>query len=265
MKNLVLIWVLFIVLKACEQKPHQHGSEFKTATGKTIIVNEKHQHRESLTSITIETNGFENDDTIDLVDIDPVSFIQLADLDHNGFDEIYIITQAAGSGSYLNVIGYASNRDKSFTPIYFPELSDTDFEKGGLFEGYMGHDSFFFQENKLARKFPIYLESDSNSNPTGGEKEISYLLLQGEASLQLKVQNTYQEKVQIIKDCSGTYIRMNELDYKVCNEKELATIKNNTFLSLSFIDFNKCKLPEGVAVCMLYHEHVGSVKVLEIY
>ena len=260
----VIVFTLFVSL-SCKAQNHPQGNEFITKTGKTIVVTEESSESASITSITIQTHGFENDNTIDLVDIDPISFIQLEDLDQNGFDEIYIITQAAGSGSYLNVIGYASNRDKSFTPIYFPELSDTDFEKGGLFEGYMGHDSFFFQENKLARKFPIYLESDSNSNPTGGEKEISYLLLQGEASWQLKVQNTYQEKVQIIKDCSGTYIRMNELDYKVCNEKELATIKNNTFLSLSFIDFNKCKLPEGVAVCMLYHEHVGSVKVLEIY
>ena len=265
MKNLVLIWVLFIVLTACEQKPHQHGSEFKTATGKTIIVNEKHQHRESLTSITIETNGFENDDTIDFVDIDPVSFIQLADLDQNGFDELYIITQAAGSGSYLNMIGYASNNDMSFTPIYFPELNNADFEKGGLFEGYMGHDSFFFQEDKLVRKFPIYLENDTNNNPTGGEKEISYLLIQSEATWQLKVQNTYHEKVQIVKDCSGTYIRMNDLDYKVCNDKTLEDTENDAFINLSFIDINKCKLPDGIAICMLYHEHVGSAKVLEIH
>ncbi len=265
MKKYLLISFMLLLLMACNHKPHQHGSEFTTATGKNIVVSEKHEHSESLTSITIQTNGFENDDTIDLNGIDPVSFIQLADLDQNGFDEIYIITKATGSGSYLNVIGYASNNDMSLTRIYFPELNNSDFEKGGLFEGYMGHDSFFFQEDKLVRKFPIYLENDTNNSPTRDEKEISYLLIQGEASWQLKVQNIYHEKVQIVRDCSGTYIRMNDWDYKVCNDKELGTIENNAFLNLSFIDINKCKLPEGTAVCMLYHEHVGSVKILEIH
>ncbi|MFK5878218.1 MAG: hypothetical protein QM478_01845 [Flavobacteriaceae bacterium] len=264
MKNIIYLSLLMVFLVGCNQKPHQHGSEFTTATGKTIVVNEKYKDSESTTSITIQTNGFENDDMINLDDIDPISFMQLADLDQNGFDEIYIITQATGSGNYLNVIGYASNRDKSFTPIYFPELVDSDFDKGALFEGYMGHDSFFIQEDKLVRKFPVYLENDTNNNPTGGEKEISYLLKQGEASWQLKVQKTYNEKVQIIRDCSGTYIRMNEMDYKVCNDKTLVDFENETILNLSFIDVNKCRLPENIAVCMLYHEHVGSVRILEI-
>ena len=39
----------------------------------------------------------------------------------------------------------------------------------------------------------IYLENDTNNNPTGGEKEISYLLVQGEVTWRLKVQNTYHE------------------------------------------------------------------------
>lgn len=265
MKKIISISIISLLLIACNHKPHQHGNEFTTSTGKIITVNETHSDNSSLTSIKIQTNGFENDDTILLNDIDPISFMQLADLDQNGFNELYIITQASGSGSYLNVIGYASNNDKSFTPIYFPELNNADFENGGLFEGYMGHDTFFFQEDKLIRKFPVYLEDDTNSNPTGGKKEIAYLLMQGEASWQLKVQNSYQEKVQIVRDCSGTYIRMDEWDYKVCNDDLLANLENEAMITLSFIDVNKCKLPDGIAVCMLYHEHVGSVKVLDIH
>ncbi len=264
MKYIFYFSLLAIFFIGCKGKPNQQSTEFKTNSGKSIVISESDKYSESMTSITIQTNGFENDDIFTLDDIDPIAFMQLADLNQDGFEELYIITQSAGSGSYLNVIGYSSNRDKSFTPIYFPELEDSDFDKGALFEGYMGHDSFSIQDNKLVRKFPIYLENDSNSNPTGGEKEISYLLIQGEASWQLKVQKSYNKKVQIVRDCSGAYIRMNELDYKVCNEKVLVDIENDAFLDLSFIDVNKCKLPKNVAVCMLYHEHVGSVQVLEI-
>jgi len=269
MRNLLLINFVLLSFIACKSQKqtelHEHISEFKTATGKVITVTEKHSESASLVSITIQTNGFENDDNFTLTDIDPISTIKLADFDQNGFDELYIITQAVGSGSYQNVIGYASNRDKSFTPIYFPELTDKDFDKGGLYEGYMGHDTFVFKKDKLVRKFPIYLENDSNSNPSGGEKEISYLLVLGEASWQLKVQNTYQEKVQVVRDCSGTYIKMKGLDYKVCNDELLADLENESFATLSFIDVSTCKVEEGVAVCMLYHEHVGIVKVLEIH
>ncbi|PCI07294.1 MAG: hypothetical protein COB73_08495 [Flavobacteriaceae bacterium] len=265
MKKFFLITFIFTFSLGCKAQNHHHGKELITKTGKKIVVTETHSDSESMTSLTIQTNGLENDDSFVLKDIDPVKFMQLADLDQNGFEEIYIITQAVGSGSYQNIIGYASNNDKSFTPIYFPELTDTDFDKGGLFEGYMGHDSFFIQKDKLVRKFPIYLENDTNNNPTGGEKEISYLLKQGEASWQLQVQKTYNEKVLIVRDCSGTYIRMNEWDYKVCNDTTLVNIKNDAFAKISFIDINKCKLPEKVAVCMLYHEHVGAVKILEIH
>ncbi|MCF6183418.1 MAG: hypothetical protein L3J56_02120, partial [Bacteroidales bacterium] len=148
-----------ILFVECQEKPHQHATEFKTKTRKTIVVNENHKDSESLTSITIQTDEFENDDTFTLNNIDPISFMKLADLNQDGFEELYIVTQSAGSGSYLNVIGYSSNRDKSISPIYFPELTDSDFDKGAIFEGYMGHDSFFIQENKLVRKFPIYLEN----------------------------------------------------------------------------------------------------------
>ena len=58
---------------------------------------------------------------------------------------------------------------------------------------------------------------------------------------------------------------MNERDYKVCNDKTLEDTENDAFLNLSFSDVNKCTLPDGMAICMLYHEHIGSVKILEIH
>jgi hypothetical protein len=46
----------------------------------------------------------------------------------------------------------------------------------------MGHDEFTIMETTLARRFPIYKEGDTNSNPTGGTRQIEYKLQDGEAS-----------------------------------------------------------------------------------
>ena len=46
----------------------------------------------------------------------------------------------------------------------------------------MGHDEFTIIESSLARRFPIYRDGDTNSNPTGGMRQIQYKLVDGEAS-----------------------------------------------------------------------------------
>lgn len=118
-------------------------------------------------------------------DSDPFDYALVADVNGNGFDELYIITRGAGSGSYANIYGFSSNNDKSVTPIYVPELSDDDFVV--LFQGYMGHDKFYVEGNKLMRKYPIYKKEDTNSNPTGGDRIIEYQLNKGEASWILEI------------------------------------------------------------------------------
>jgi heat shock protein HslJ len=94
-------------------------------------------------------------------DRDPISDVFTADLDGNGFDEIYIITTAAGSGSYGTILGFASNKDKSLSMIHFPDVREGD----ETFEGYMGHDTFTIEGRKLVRIFPIYNEGRRQREP----------------------------------------------------------------------------------------------------
>ena len=89
-----------------------------------------------------------------------------------------IYTISAGSGSYGNVIGYSVNNGKSISQIYFPEIS----ENKEASSGYMGHDEFAIIETRLARRFPVYKDGDTNNNPTGGTRQIEYKLKNGEAS-----------------------------------------------------------------------------------
>ena len=69
------------------------SKEYKTKTGKTIIISETHPVGQSLSTIEISTKGFEYDDAQTYEDRDPISDVFVADLDGNGFDEIYVITR----------------------------------------------------------------------------------------------------------------------------------------------------------------------------
>ena len=162
------------------------STEYRTKTGKTIIISETHPVGRSLSTIRISTKGFEHNYAEVFENKDPISNVFIADLDGNGFDEIYIITTSVGSGSYGTVLGFASNRDKSLSMINFPEIQEGDEN----FEGYMGHDTFKIEDQKLARIFPIYNPDDTNENPTGGTCRLVYGLYAGEAMWQLKIEKS---------------------------------------------------------------------------
>jgi len=159
---------------------------YRTKTAKTIVVSETHPAGESFSTIEIRTEGFEHNFGEVFEDRDPISDVFVADLDGNGFDEIYIITTSVGSGSYGTVLGFASNKDKSLSMIHFPDIREGDED----FQGYMGHDSFKIEGEKLVRIFPVYNKGDTNENPTGGRRKLVYGLYPREAMWQLKVERS---------------------------------------------------------------------------
>ena len=160
--------------------------EYKTKTGKTIIIAETHPVGRSLSNIEISTKDFIHHYAELFEDRDPISGVFVADLDGNRFDEIYIITTSAGSGSHGTVLGFASNKDKSLSMINFPEIKEGDKN----FAGYMGHDTFKIENQKLVRIFPIFRKGDTNNNPTGGTRKLVYGLYPGEAMWQLKIEKS---------------------------------------------------------------------------
>jgi hypothetical protein len=149
-------------------------------------VSETHPVGRGFSTIEIRTKGFEHNHGEVYADRDPISDVFVSDLDGNGFDEIYIITTSAGSGSYGTILGFASNKDKSLSMINFPEI-----RKGAEnFEGYMGHDFFKIEGQTLVRIFPIYNKGDTNENPTGGRRKLVYGLYPGEAMWQLRIEQS---------------------------------------------------------------------------
>ena len=138
----------------------------------------------SINTLTIKPKGLKGDNRLITREINgTVTEAEVADLNADGSPEILVYTTSAGSGSYGGLVGFAANHKKSLTPIYLPELMD-DKEASA---GYMGHDEFSVVETRLARRFPIYRPGDTNSNPTGGLRQLYYVLVAGEAGWVLKL------------------------------------------------------------------------------
>jgi len=158
------------------ESAHETSSEreLQTKSGKRLTVAESHPDGMSLSDISILPHGFDAQTPIEIKGVDPVSKIELGDLDHDGFEELYIYTQSAGSGSAGTVYAFASDKDKELKPIDCSLIGDTSAEE---FKGYQGHDFFKLEGNSLARTFPIYKESDVNASPSGGKKTIRYKLV----------------------------------------------------------------------------------------
>lgn len=152
--------------------------EVKTSSGKTVVVKESHPKGQSLSDISVQ---FKDDSAtiLSLFDKDPISDVLVGDLDKNGFDEIYVITTAAGSGSYGTVHGFNSNKDKSFSMIYLPENDEKDI-KDGILKGYTGHDIYKIEGQSLVRTFAVSADKKET-------KSISYLLSKTETGYALSI------------------------------------------------------------------------------
>jgi len=111
----------------------------------------------------------------------PVTNVEVEALNADGYPEIYVYVNSAGSGSYGSLIAYASNRNRSLSEIYLPSLEDDP----DASRGYMGHDTFTVGEGALLRRFPVYREGDTNAEPSGGTRQVQYRLKAGEAGWRL--------------------------------------------------------------------------------
>jgi hypothetical protein len=158
-----------------DQLPMPRTWEMKTNTGKTIIANETHPKGASLSNVKIYFQG-DSTGALTFTDIDPVSTMVVGDLDKNGFDELYMFSTSAGSGSYGTINGVSSNRDKSLSMLAVPEMDPNDLKPGKLFDGYEGHDRYAFENGVLIRRFPF-------KGDTLNMKSVPYKVIMGEGAL----------------------------------------------------------------------------------
>jgi hypothetical protein len=138
----------------------------------------------SINQLTIIPSGLSEQQGPLKVEIDgSVINAEIADLDANGFPEIYIYVTSAGSGSYGNLVGFAVNKGKSVSEIYLPPVAEDPKHN----KGYMGHDEFAVVEGTFVQRFPIYKDADTNAQPTGKTRQLQYKLKAGEAGWVLRL------------------------------------------------------------------------------
>jgi hypothetical protein len=132
----------------------------------------------SINTLRIQPSGLKADNTLIERQIEgTVTNAEVADLNVDGSPELYVYVTSAGSGSHGSLVAYAANKGKSLSEIYLPPME----EDKAAAKGYMGHDEFAVVENTLVRRFPVYKDGDTNSQPTGGTRQIQYKLKAGEA------------------------------------------------------------------------------------
>lgn len=68
----------------------------------------------------------------------------------------------------------------------------------------------------------------------------------------------------VVRDCSGTYLRLDGKDYHVCNEEKLSSFSSGTNVTATFKTLQNCKVLEEKIVCKLYHKNEGWVEVVNL-
>ncbi|MFW6307874.1 MAG: PliI family lysozyme inhibitor of I-type lysozyme [Campylobacterales bacterium] len=138
---------------------------FETKNNSLTILKRAPSDGLSVGSYTIYVYDSENVQLIDGVVIQRDGEVYKAWVEplEEGDFRVWVQSVSAGSGSYGELDGFVFDGDK---------LKKINIKKANknLLSNYRGHDSYFFKDGVIYREFPIYKNSDSNANPTGGKK-----------------------------------------------------------------------------------------------
>lgn len=72
---------------------------------------------------------------------------------------------------------------------------------------------------------------------------------------------SYSGGMQVIKNCTGTYLRYQQKDYQVCNTSALAAYDNGNSVNASFNKISGCDSIPPI-VCLMLHANEGYVEVV---
>jgi hypothetical protein len=157
--------------------------EVITKTGKKWLIHQTPLNDPAYISVSVQSSGFSHDQApVDLGEIDPVVQVRLADLDKDGFEELYLVTQATGKEAYGTVYGFYSDSDKDVLLISYEGASPYTMKEGGPFEGYQGADNFLFNENSLVNSFPVALSESAAAR----DKMVYFKLVKEEGAIILR-------------------------------------------------------------------------------
>lgn len=163
------------------------SSQLTTTTGKTWTVIQTPMLDSSLVNIVVYAAGYSSDTlSFALGETDPVTELRLEDLDKDGFQELYIVTQSPDNQAFGTVYGFYPEQDESIVLISFEGATPYTMKEGEPYEGYRGHDKFSFDKGTLTNSIPVFRPDDADESPGGGTRTIAYELTKGNAVMRLR-------------------------------------------------------------------------------
>ncbi|MBL7864673.1 MAG: hypothetical protein JNK10_07350 [Cyclobacteriaceae bacterium] len=157
--------------------------QLQSATGKTWEANITPLPDIRQAKVTVTLHGLVPETSpVDFGETDPVIAMYQSDLDGDGFEELYLITQSGDTDSFGTVLGLASLHDETIMVISFEGATPYNTKESEPYDGYAGHDAFSMRDGKLINEFPVYLP---DGKPSGRTRRITYELVKGDGSLLL--------------------------------------------------------------------------------
>jgi len=73
------------------------------------------------------------------------------------------------------------------------------------------------------------------------------------------------EKVEVVRDCTGTYLRFDLKEYRVCNLEKVDSFPDGAMVEATFVKKNECNgSAKDAIVCAKFHQNDGWIRVDEI-
>lgn len=74
----------------------------------------------------------------------------------------------------------------------------------------------------------------------------------------------FAQKATINRDCTGTYLEINNKDYFVCNSSIVSSFADGSKIRVKYRSLSVCEADNTPSVCELYHKHYGRIEITEI-
>jgi hypothetical protein len=97
------------------------------------------------------------------------------------------------------------------------------------------------------------------------KKLIGFFCFASLAALLFSFEKSKCVKGTIIRDCTGTYLQIDQKDYRVCNPKKVEFISDGAAVKASYKLIQTCeKDTVKKASCLMFHESAGVIEVTKI-
>lgn len=74
----------------------------------------------------------------------------------------------------------------------------------------------------------------------------------------------WSKKMEVIRDCTGVYLKLDSKEYKVCNESKLDNVATGEKIKVDYDVLTECFGLIEQPVCMMYHEYEDLIEVVRI-